>query len=276
MGQDEVGTLVALKARRKDVLEPLIAHHRGRLFKITGDGALIEFGSAVNAVQCAIALQEAMATANAGLPNDRHIVLRIGINLGDVMAEGSDLYGDGVNIAVRLEAIAEPGGIWISDDAHRQVRDKVGVIFQDVGERNLKNIARPVRVYRLLLGDEASPIRPSLALPDKPSIAVLPFQNLSDDPEQEFFSDGITEDIITALSKLRWFFFIARNLVDATTGTHVWAERYDRAVSDIFAIQDEIAENVVGSIESQVFTAESLRAQNKPPESLDAWGVPVA
>jgi adenylate cyclase len=313
MGQDEVGTLVALKARRKDVLEPLIAHHRGRLFKVTGDGALIEFGSAVNAVQCAIALQEAMANANAGLPNDRHIVLRIGINLGDVMAEGSDLYGDGVNIAVRLEAIAEPGGIWISDDAHRHVRDKVGVIFQDIGEHNLKNIAQPVRVYRLRLGDEASPVRPSLALPDKPSIAVLPFQNLSDDPEQEFFSDGITEDIITALSKLRWFFVIARNstfaykgkapdirqvardlgvryvlegsvrrsgdrlrissqLVDATTGAHVWAERYDRAVSDIFAVQDEIAENVAGSIESQVFTAESLRAQNKPPESLDAWG----
>jgi toxin-antitoxin system PIN domain toxin len=214
MEVDEVATLAALKERRREVLDPLVAKHHGRVFKVTGDGVLVEFASAVNAVQCAVELQEKFGLANAGVADDRRIVLRIGINLGDVMAEGSDLYGDGVNIAARLEGLAEAGGICVSGDVYRQVRSKLPLDFQDLGERQLKSIASQVRVYAVRSGGKAALARPTLALPDKPSIAVLLFENLSGDPEQEYFADGIVEEIITALSRLRWLFVIARNSGD--------------------------------------------------------------
>jgi adenylate cyclase len=311
MEADEAGTLAALKARRKEVLEPLVAQHHGRIFKVTGDGVLVEFASAVNAVQCAIELQQGMAAANAGQADDRHIVLRIGVNLGDVMVEGGDLYGDGVNIAARLEGLAEPGGILISGPAFDQVRNKISTRFDDLSEQSLKNIAAPVRVYSARLGPSASVSAP-LPLPAKPSIAVLPFVNMSGDVEQEYFSDGITEDLITALSKIHWFFVIARTstfaykgrpvaprelgrdlgvryvlegsvrkggnrvrisaqLVDAATGHHVWAERYDRDLEDMFALQDEMIETIVRTIEPELGRAERERARRKPPGSLDAW-----
>src|SRR5262249_39329880 len=183
----------------------------GRIIKLMGDGVLLEFASAVDAVQCAIELQDAMATANAGVPQDSQILLRVGINLGDVIVEGSDLYGDGVNIAARLEALAEPGSIVVSRTVFNHVRGKVKLGFDDLGDRQLKNIAEPVRIYRLRPSDEPAPMLPVLALPDKPSVAVMPFENMSGDSEQEYFADGISEDIITALSKWRWLFVIARN-----------------------------------------------------------------
>jgi TolB-like protein len=261
-------------------------------------------------------VQQAMPERNTGVVADSRIELRIGINLGDVIVEGDDLYGDGVNIAARIEALADAGGVLVSDTVHDHVRDRLPFLFEDLGEQQVKNIARPVRVYRVrdaaAKSPPTSPAPPTLPLPDKPSIAVLPFANMSDDPDQEFFSDGITEDITTALSKVRWFFLIARNssftykgraidvkqvgrelgvryvlegsvrkssnraritaqLIDATIGSHVWAERYDRELADIFAVQDEIAERVVGAIEPQLYAAERFRSQRKPPESLDAW-----
>ncbi len=315
MERDEAATLAALKARRKDVLQPAVAKHHGRIVKVMGDGVLVEFGSAVNAVACAVELQAAMDRANAGVAEDRCIVLRVGINLGDVMVEGSDLYGDGVNIAARLEGLSEAGGLCISASVFEHVNGKVPCSFVSLGLQTLKNIDRPIEVYRLAGGDAPTPqltVR-NPPLPGKPSIAVLPFQNMSGDPEQEFFSDGMAEEIITALSKLRWFFVIARNstfaykgkspdvrqvarelgvryvlegsvrkagsrvritaqLIDGTKGSHIWAERYDREVADIFAVQDEITRSVVGAIEPQLYAAENLRIQSKPPESLDAWG----
>ncbi len=288
MEADEAGTLADLKARRKDVLNPLVAKHQGRIFKVTGDGVLIEFASAVNAVACAVDLQHGMAEANGGQPEDHHIVLRIGVNQGDLMAEGSDLYGDGVNIAARLEAMAEPGGILVSGTAHDYVRNKVKVGFDDLGAQILKNIAEPVRVFRV-----AGTPRVSLAVvkaaSDKPSIALLPFVNLSGDSTQDHVSDGITENIITGLSRFRDLFVIASNstfaykgkatkiqdvsrelgvryvlegsvqkshdriritaqLTDGATGRHLWAERYDRGVEDIFAVQDEVTEMIVGTL----------------------------
>ncbi|MGH7185624.1 MAG: adenylate/guanylate cyclase domain-containing protein, partial [Pseudomonadota bacterium] len=210
MEADEAGTLAALKVRRKDVLDPLVAKHHGRVFKTTGDGVLVEFASAVNAVQCAVDLQQGMATANEGQPEDRHIILRIGVNLGDVMVEGGDLYGDGVNIAARLEAIAAPGGILVSGTAFDHIKSNVKVGFDDLGPQSLRNIAEPVRAYRVTGAPAVTVAAPKTAS-DKPSIAVLPFTNMSGDPEQEYFSDGITEDIITELSKFRSLFVIARN-----------------------------------------------------------------
>jgi adenylate cyclase len=316
MGLDEEGTLARLKAVRKALVDPTIAAHRGRIVKTTGDGMLVEFASAVDAVRCAIEVQHGMAGQSAdGLPHTR-IELRIGIHVGDIIFDDNDIFGDGVNIAARLEGIAEPGGVCISDDTYRQIRDRVDAAFDDKGETALKNIARPVRVFALAGAQQPAtkviePV-PPLALPDKPSIAVLPFQNMSGDPEQEYFTDGMVEDIITELGRIRWLFVIARNstftykgqavdvkrvarelgvryvlegsvrkggnrvritgqLIDAISGAHIWAERYDRDLNDIFAVQDEITASVAGIIEPALAEAEQQRVLRKPPERLDAW-----
>ena len=317
MGVDEEGALARLKALRRELADPKIKEHRGRIVKTTGDGLLIEFASVVDAVRCAVEVQREMAERNANVPPDRRIEFRMGINLGDIIKDGRDIYGNGVNLAARLEALAEPGGICVSRVVRDQVRDKLDFSFEDLGEQQVKNIARPVRVYRVREGaaaiEHVSPASPQLLpLPDKPSIAVLPFQNMSGDPEQEYFADGMVEEIITALSRIRWLFVIARNssftykgraldvkqvgrelgvryvlegsvrksgdriritaqLVEAASGSHIWAERYDRGVADIFAVQDEITERVVGAIEPELYAAENVRTQRKSPESLDAW-----
>jgi TolB-like protein/Flp pilus assembly protein TadD len=314
MERNEAATLAALKARRKDVLQPAVAKHHGRIVKVMGDGVLVEFGSAGNAVACAVELQTAMDGANAGVAEDRRIVLRIGINLGDVMVEGSDLYGDGVNIAARLESLSEAGGLCISASVFEHVSGKVPYSFVSLGPQTLKNIDRPIEVYRLARGDAPRPQLPAvnLPLPDKPSIAVLPFANMSNDAEQEYFCDGMVEDIITGLSRIRWLFVIARNssfvykgrtvdmkqigrelgvryllegsvrkaanriritaqLIEADTGAHLWAERYDRPLDDVFAVQDEITLSVVGAIEPSLRAAEMERSKRKRPESLDAY-----
>ncbi|MFQ5784422.1 MAG: adenylate/guanylate cyclase domain-containing protein [Alphaproteobacteria bacterium] len=313
MGEDEMGTLQRLTALREGILEPLIADHRGRVVKLMGDGLLVEFASLVDAVGCAVKWQTAVEEHEAEQPEGDRFSFRIGVNLGDVLIEGEDIHGDGVNIAARLEGLAEPGGICLSGDAYRQAKGKVKVDFEDLGERDLKNVDEPVRVYRIVSdGAEAAPTKAPLPLPDKPSIAVLAFDNLSGDPDQEYFADGIAEDIITALSKFRWFFVIARNssftykgksvdvkqvaeelgvryvlegsvrktgsrvrisaqLIDAATGNHVWAERYDRELADIFDLQDEMTATIVGAIEPELGTAERDRAKRKPPDNLDAW-----
>ncbi|HKA65285.1 MAG TPA: adenylate/guanylate cyclase domain-containing protein [Methyloceanibacter sp.] len=311
MGRDEEGTLTAIKGLRHSLFDPKVSEHRGRIFKTTGDGALVEFASAVDAMRCAIEVQRAMAERNMKLPDEWRIKLRIGINVGDIIIEDGDVLGDGVNIAARLEGMAEPGGICISDDAYRQVRDKLDIQFQDAGEQQLKNIARPVRIYRAQMDSSAQPKVP-LPLPDKPSIAVLPFQNMSGDPLQEYFADGVVEDIITGLSRIKWLLVIARNssftykgravdvkqvsrdlgvryvvegsvrkagkrvrigaqVVEAETGIHVWAERYDRPLDDIFALEDEITLSVVGAIEPSLRAAEIERVKRKRPDSLDAY-----
>jgi len=314
MEADEEGTLARMNAHRREFLEPAVAQNRGRIVKRTGDGVLIEFSSAVDAARCAIDVQRGMGERNAGVSPERRIELRIGIHVGDIMIEDDDIFGDGVNIAARLESIAQPGGICISDDAYRQVRGKVNVNFQDSGEQELKNIARPVRVYQLRPEAAPAAAKPAsgLALPDKPSIAVLAFQNMSGDVEQEFFADGIAEDIITALSKAHWLFVIARNssfsykgksvdvrevgrdlgvryvlegsvrkagnrvritaqLIDATSGHHVWAERYDRALEDIFAVQDEITRSIIGAIAPGIVAAEIQRTRGKEAAQLGQW-----
>jgi TolB-like protein len=311
MERDEAGTLAALKHRRKVTLEPLVARHQGRVFKVTGDGVLVQFDSAVNAVQCAIDLQQEMAAANQPLPDDQRIVLRIGVNLGDVMVEGSDLYGEGVNVAARLESIVEPGGILVSATTHDYVRNKIKVRFDDVGPQTLKNIAEPVRAYRV--SDTPMVAAASIShAADKPSIAVLPFINMSGDSAQDYFSDGITEDIITELSCNHGLSVIARNssfqyratavdvkrigrelgaqyvvegsvrrggdhvritaqLIDAATGGHVWAHRYDRELQDIFAIQDEVTAAIVGTVVGQIQAAGIDRARRKRTDSLAAY-----
>jgi adenylate cyclase len=321
MGTDEEGTLAQLKAIRKTLVDPTIAAHRGRIVKTTGDGMLVEFASAVDAARSAAEVQRAMAKQNTNLPQDARIEFRIGIHVGDIIIDDSDIFGDGVNIAARLEGIAEPGGICVSDDAQRQIRGKINLAFDDMGPQSLKNIAEPMRAWRLQI-DENSPLTTPkktaieaaqpLALPDKPSIAVLPFQNMSGDPEQEYFADGMVEDIITALSRFRSLFVIARNssfiykgkavdvkqtgrelgvryvlegsvrrggnrmritaqLIDATSGAHVWADRYDRDLSDVFAVQDEITASVAAIIEPALADAEQQRVLRKSPDSLDAW-----
>jgi len=312
MGADEEGTLARLKAHRAEVIDPKIAEHRGRVVKTTGDGILIEFSSVVDAVRCATEVQRAMAERNAEIPDVKRIEFRVGINLGDIIIDGSDIHGDGVNIAARLEGIANPGTTYISDSSYQQVRDKLAIDFEDMGEHQLKNIARPVRVYRVQLGGTPANESPTLALPDKPSIAVLPFQNMSGDPEQEYFADGIVEEIITALSRMRWLFVIARNssfvykakaidvkqvgrelgvryvlegsvrkaanrvritgqLVDTTKGAHLWADRFDGGLDDIFDLQDQVTASVVGAIAPTLEKAEIERAKRKPTESLDAY-----
>ncbi|RUU46956.1 MAG: adenylate/guanylate cyclase domain-containing protein [Mesorhizobium sp.] len=312
MERDEAGTLVAIKSRRKDILQPLLAKHNGRIVKLMGDGVLVEFASAVNAVQCAVELQNAMAAANADVPQDSRIVLRVGINLGDVMVDGGDLYGDGVNIAARLEALADAGSIVVSRTVFNHVRGKVKLGFDDLGEQQLKNIAERVRIYRLRPDREAAMARPALALPDKPSIAVLPFTNMSGDPEQEYFSDGMVEDIIAALSRVRSFFVIARNssftykgkavnvkqvglelgvryvlegsvrkagnrvritgqLIEAESGNHVWADRFDGSLEDVFELQDGVTQSVVGAIAPKLQRAEIDRTSRKRTEDLTAY-----
>jgi TolB-like protein/Flp pilus assembly protein TadD len=308
---DEADTLAALKARRRDVLNPLVTRHHGRIFKVTGDGVLVEFGSAVNAVQCAIDLQQDMAAANKDQSPDRQIVLRVGVNLGDVMVEGGDLYGEGVNIAARLEAIAEPGRVLISGTAYDQVKNKVKAGFDNLGAKNLKNIAEPLRVYSVADTPRASLAAPNLS-GDKPSIAVLPFENMSGDPEQAYFSDGITEDIITGLARFRSLFVSARNssfafrdkpidfaeigrklavsyilegsirrdagrvritaqLIEAATSAHVWAERYDRSLDDIFAVQDEVAQVIVAALFGRIQEAGVERSSRMPTANLTAY-----
>jgi adenylate cyclase len=314
IGLDEEGTLARVNAHRREFLEPTVAEYRGRIVKRTGDGALIEFMSAVDAARCAIQVQRGMTQRNVGVSDDQRIQLRIGIHLGDVIIEEGDIFGDGVNIAARLEGIAPSGGICISDDVYRQVREKVDVQFGDIGEQNLKNIIRPVRVYKYPLDaiTTATAHSADFVLPNKPSIAVLPFQNMSGDPEQEYFVDGMVDDIITGLSRIKWLFVIARNstftykgravdvkqvgrelgvryvlegsvrkmadrvritgqLIDAATGAHVWAERYDRKSEDIFAVQDEITLSIVGAIEPGLRQAEVERAKRKRPDNLDAY-----
>ena len=313
MGHDETGTLSAVRTCRVELIDPKIVEHKGRVFKSTGDGVLAEFPSVVNAVACAVDIQRGMETRNAGLPGDHAIQLRIGINLGDVIVEGTDIFGDGVNVAARLEGIAPPGGVTVSGTVRDHLGNRLNLQFDDMGEQVLKNIQMPVRAYNVQTKGVATHTQPTAALPDRPSIAVLPFQNMSGDPEQDYFGDGIAEDIITALSKLRGFFVIARNstfaykgktpdirqvarelgvryvlegsvrkagerlrvngqLIDAMTGNHIWAERYDRPTNEIFALQDEITASVVAAIEPQIYAAEGLRLRSKPPESLDAWG----
>ena len=311
VGADEEGTLTRWKAHWRETIEPMLAANSGRLIRVMGDGILVEFASVVNAVRCAVEMQRRIAERNAELPPDSRIEFRIGINVGEIIINGNDIWGEGVNVAARLEALATPGGICISGRAHEDVAEKLEIEFDDAGEHKLKNISRPVRVYRVR-GLGAAPSGTNLLLPSKPSIAVLRFQNLSGDADQQFFADGIVEDIITALSRMRWLLVIARNssfaydsgtadisqvgrelgvryvlkgsvrrefnrvrvtaqFIDATTAHHVWAERYDRELSDIFAVQDEITERVMEAVEPQLYAAEGIRAKRKPPESLDAW-----
>jgi adenylate cyclase len=321
MGVDEEGTLAHLKAVRKALVDPTIAAHRGRIVKTTGDGMLVEFASAVDAVRGAVEIQRGMAEQNGSVPQDQRIEFRIGIHVGDIIIDDSDIFGDGVNIAARLEGIAEPGGVCMSNDAYRQVRGKVEIERDDMGTQILKNIVEPTQAWRIRLAGQTPPAMQSgltsnetqvLPLPDKPSIAVLPFQNMSGDPEQEYFADGIVEDIITALSRFKSLFVIARNssftykgkavdikqvarqlgvryvlegsvrkaaarvritgqLIDASTGAHLWADHFDGELKDIFDLQDNVVTKVVGDIAPKVEQAEVARAKRKPTESLDAY-----
>jgi adenylate cyclase len=240
MERDEAGTLAALKARRSEILQPIVSKHRSRIVKVMGDGALVEFASAVDAVECATQLQEAMEIANGGIPPDGQIVLRIGINLGDVMVEGSDLYGDGINIAARLESIAEPGGICISAKVHEEVRRRLSLTCEDLGEKQLKNIETPVRVFRLVGIGSWRETGEGLPLPAKPSIAVLPFTNMSGDPDQQYFSDGITEDIITELSRFHALSVIARNSSFAFKGKSVKVQDIARELGVSYVVEGSV------------------------------------
>jgi adenylate cyclase len=323
MGANEEGTLAQLKSIRRALVDPAIAAHRGRIVKTTGDGMLVEFASAVDAVRNAVEIQRSMTEQNTAVPPDQRIEFRIGIHVGDIIFDDNDIFGDGVNIAARLEGIAEPGGVCMSDDAYRQVRGKVKIDCDDMGPQSLKNIAEPMRAWRVRpTGRTLSAVKSgsavsqprALPLPDKPSIAVLPFQNMSGDPEQEYFADGIAEDIITALSRFKELFVIARNssftykgravdvkqvgrelgvryvlegsvrkaanrvritgqLVDTAAGAHLWAERFDGGLGDIFDLQDQVTESVVGAIAPAVEKAEIERAKRKPTESLDAYAL---
>jgi adenylate cyclase len=314
MGADEGGTLQALKTIRAELIDPTIAAHHGRLVKTTGDGLLVEFASVVDALRCATAVQTAMAELNAAPPADKRIEFRIGINVGDIVIEDGDIFGDGVNIAARLEALAELGGICVSARVQEDVAGKLDLAFADIGEQQLKNIARPVRVYRVrdIGAATKSPSAPALSLPDKPSIAVLPFANMSGDPEQEYFADGMVEEIITALSRIRSLFVIARNssftykgqavdvkqvgrelgvryvlegsvrkaanrvritaqLIEAETGVHLSADRFDGSLEDVFELQDQIATSVAGIIEPALQASEIRRAVQKPTSDLTAY-----
>jgi adenylate cyclase len=321
MGGDEVGTLTSLKAHLKDLIQPKIAGHSGRVVKLMGDGVLAEFASVVEAVQCAVEIQQAMAERNRDLPQERRIDFRVGVNLGDVIVEGEDLFGDGVNVAARLEGLAQPGGVCVSRAVRDQIRDKLPLRLDDLGEVRVKNIARPVRAFHVSVGAEsltASVAAPTAAagavtdIPTQPAIAVLPFANLSQDPEQDYFADGITEDISTELSRLPSLFVIARNsafaykgkkatveqvgrelkvgyvvegsvrkagnrvritveLADAVAGKQLWAERFDRELEDVFAIQDEVTRRIVAVLPARLEAADLERARHKPPETMAAY-----
>jgi TolB-like protein len=310
MGADEEGTHARLNEHLRALVYPEIEEHGGRIIRSAGDGILVEFASEVHAMRCAIAIQRGMITRNSDVPSEKRIEFRIGINAGDIIIEDGDIFGDGVNVAARLEALCEPGGICVSHRVREDTQDKVDIAFEDGGEQQLKNIARPVRIYRARL-DEA-PRRPALALPDKPSIAVLAFENMSGDPEQEYFADGISEDIITELSRFSELFVIARNssfrykgkavdlrqvgrelgvryvlegsvrrggdrvritsqLIDAGTGVHRWAERYDQELKDVFAIQDDVARTIAAILAAHVNMAEAERTLLKPPATWQAY-----
>ena len=321
IGADEEGTLSRIRSIRVEVIDPMIAGHRGRLVKTTGDGLLVEFASVVDALRCGVEIQHSMREREAGIPQDQRLEFRIGIHQGDVVVEDDDIFGDGVNVAARLEALAEPGGICVSARVQEDAAGRLDLGFDDLGDQQLKNITRPVRVFRIR---PAKPNPPRLAvgkgawgsespaLPDKPSIAVLPFQNMSGDPEQEYFADGMVEEIITALSRIRWLFVIARNstftykdqtidvkrvgrelgvryvlegsvrkggdriritgqLIDAATGTHLWADRFDGLIEDVFELQDKVAISVAGVIEPTLQTAETARFANRPTGDLTAY-----
>ena len=310
MGADEEGTHAALKVYRHEIIDPKIAEHRGRIVRIIGDGLLVEFASVIAAVRWAVEVQRAMGERNAGLPHEKRIEFRMGINAGDIIIDGADIWGDGVNVAARLETLAEPGGICVSSRVQEDVHGGLEIAFEDIGEQQLKNIVRPVRVYRVRLkgAAKAAPAQH----PHKPSIAILPFNNMSGDPEQEYFADGMVEEITTALSRTRWLFVIARNssftykgravdvkqvgremgvryvleggvrksadrvritaqLIDASTGAHLWADRFDGSLEDIFELQDQVTASVVGAIAPRLEQAEVERAKRKPTESLDAY-----
>jgi adenylate cyclase len=314
---DEEGTIARLKALRQDLIDPKLSEYDGRTVKLMGDGMLVEFASVVDAVRAAVDIQRALAEHNAGLPEDRRIAFRIGVNLGDVVIDGDDIHGDGVNVAARLEALAEPGGICISGAVYDQVRDRLDLRFEDLGDREVKNIDRPVSVWRWVKDAArapaplASPEEP-LQLPEKPSIAVLPFTNMSGDPEQEYFADGITEDIITVLSQISGLFVIARNssftykgravdvkqvahelgvryvlegsvrragnrvritaqLIDAGDGHHLWAERYDRQVDDVFAVQDDITRKMATALQVKLTWGETSHVWQTGTRDFEAW-----
>ena len=321
MGSDEAGTLARLKAMRRNLVGPLIAAHSGRTVKLMGDGALVEFASAVDAVTCAIEIQKHVRERNAGSSDDSRIQFRIGINVGDIIVDGDDIYGDGVNVAARIQALADPGGIYISRGAAEQVRDKVPIKIETRGEQTVKNIARPIEVFCIIAEDRSAIVvavnkpethvqTPMVA--DKPSVAVLPFQNMSGDQEQEYFADGIVEDIITALSRFRQLLVIARNssftykgravdvkqvgrelgvryvlegsvrkaanrvritgqLIDVSNGAHLWADRFDGGIEDIFNLQDQVTTSVVGAIAPKLEQAEIERARRKRSDNLDAY-----
>ncbi len=315
MGDDEAATFEALKDHREELIEPAIAAHRGRVVKLVGDGLLAEFPSVVEAVECGVEIQRAMVGRNTDVAPDRRIEFRVGINLGDVIVEDDDLYGDGVNVAARLEGLAEPGGITVSGTVHEHVGNRLDLPFEDLGEHKVKNIAKPVRIYRVRWSaGESTTAAPTAAAAtdDRPAVAVLPFTNMSGDPEQEYFSDGLTEDIITALAHWRSFPVIARNstftykdksvdikqaareldaryllegsvrkggqriritaqLIDGVSGHHIWAERYDRELDDIFEVQDEIAQRITAIVAPELVKAEVKRSTAKRPEDLDAW-----
>jgi TolB-like protein len=314
IGADEGGTLERLKALRRELLDPKIAEHKGRLVKTTGDGLLVEFGSVVDALRCAVEVQREMGGRNDGALPDNRIEFRIGINVGDIVVEDGDIFGDGVNVASRLEGLAEPGGICVAARVQEDAAGKLDLTFEDIGEQQLKNIARPVRAYRVVTA--ARPAMPQRGsgppLPDKPSIAVLPFANMSGDPEQEYFADGMVEEIITALSRIRWLFVIARNssftykgqpidvkqvgrdlgvryvlegsvrkagqrvritaqLIDATNGAHLWADRFDGSLGDVFDLQDRVASSVAGVVEPALQAAETARSAHRPTNDLTAY-----
>jgi adenylate cyclase len=315
-GEDEEGTHRRL-SEYLDLISDAVEEHQGRVVHYAGDAVLADFATVTEALACSTSMQRELARRNQDLPDQRKVQFRIGVNLGEVIVDRDDIYGDGVNVAARLESLAEPNGICISDSVRTAAGKKLDLSYEFMGEQRVKNIEEPVRAYRVIMEGKRKPNsvsteKPALNVPDKPSIAVLPFDNMSGDPEQEYFADGISEDLITALSKIRWFFVIARNssftykgqavevtrvaeelgvryviegsvrkagnrvrisaqLIDATTGRHVWAERYDRSLADIFELQDEMTQTIVGAVEPELSEAERVRAMRKPPGNLDAW-----